>query len=365
MKILFLFLASLTVLGQKKTEEYKFLVGNYSKKGAEGIYYCKYNPNTNTAKIVSHSPAIEDPSFLAISNNQKNVYSVSETDGGSAVALDFDIVKGDFKVKNLVKSGGAHPCHIVLDKTGKWAFTANYSGGSVGVLPIKNDGTLGEAVQSIQHYGSGPNKSRQEKPHVHSVNISPDNKQLFVVDLGIDEIKAYDFNATTGNLKEAYSIKLSSGSGPRHFTFHPTLPYAYVIQELTGKVTTFSYLSGKLEILEEVSTLPSNFTGKNACADIHISPDGKYLYGSNRFFDKIVMFQIDQKSGLLTQVNQTDVAGKTPRNFGITPDGKYLFVANQDSDNIVIFKRDVQTGLLTNMGRDINISMPVCIKFLK
>lgn len=365
MKILLLFLVSLTVLGQKKTEEYRFLVGNYSKKGAKGIYYCKYNPNNNTAKIVSNSPAIEDPSFLAISKNQKNVYSVSETDGGSAVALDFDIENGEFKIKNLVKSGGAHPCHIVLDKTGKWAFTANYSGGSVGVLPIKIDGTLGEPVQSVQHYGSGPNKSRQEKPHVHSVNISPDNKHLFVVDLGIDEVKAYDFNEKIGKLKEAYSIKLSPGSGPRHFTFHPTLPYAYVIQELTGKVTTFSYLSSKLEILEEVSTLPSNFTGKNSCADIHISPDGKFLYGSNRFFDKIVLFKIDQNTGFLTQVNQTDVAGKTPRNFGITPDGKYLFVANQDSDNVVIFKRDVKTGLLTQMEREINISMPVCIKFLK
>ena len=361
------FMLALLCIGQlwaQKSNSYKILVGTYTQKTSEGVYYVSIDKETLSPTLISHSDKIDNPSFLDISKDKKHVYTVCETDGGSVQVLNFNQVTGQFKHSNIVNSGGAHPCHIALDKTGKWIFTGNYTGGSLGVLPVKADGTLGEPKQIIQHYGTGPNKDRQEKPHVHSVNISPDNKNLFVADLGIDEVVNYTFDAKIGKLKEAQRIKLTAGSGPRHFTFHPNLPYAYVIQELTGIVTLFSYKNGLLKTLEEFSTLPEGSKVNNACADIHISPDGKFLYGSNRFYDTIVTFAINPKTGKLKQLSQTTVGGKVPRNFAISPDGKYVFVANQNTDNIVIFERNATTGLLKNTEKEINISMPVCIKFL-
>jgi 6-phosphogluconolactonase len=369
MKKQFIFLAiicSFQVFSQKKinNDSYRILVGTYTKKTSEGVYYVSIDKKTLDSKIISHSDKIEDPSFLDISKDHKNVYAVSETDGGSVQAMNFDETSGKFTHTTHVNSGGAHPCFVTLDKTGKWLFTGNYTGGSLGVIKVKSDGTLEQPHQKIQHFGSGPNKERQEKPHVHSVNISPDNKHLFVADLGTDVVVNYSFDPIIGKLKEVQRINLSAGSGPRHFTFHPTLPFAYVIQELTGKVTLFSYKNGFLKVIEEVSTLPEGFTGNNSCADIHISPDGKFLYGSNRFFDTLVTFSIDSKTGKLKQISQTPVEGKVPRNFGITPDGRYVFVANQATDNISIFERNAKTGELKFTGKEIKISMPVCVKFL-
>ena len=350
---------------KKKGETYKFLVGDYSKKGAEGVYFCEFNPTEKSTKIISHSPELEDPSFLAISADQKHVYAICETKGGSVKSFGFDEKTGSFTFKNMVSSGGAHPCYITLDKTGKWAFTGNYTGGSLAVLPVKADGSLEEPSQIIQHVGSGPNKSRQEKPHVHSVNISPDNKNLYVADLGTDIVTNYAFDEATGKLSKVQEISVKAGSGPRHVAFHPNLPLMYVIQEMAGIITQFSVKDGMLTKVEEVSTLPKDFKGENSCADIHFSPDGKFLYGSNRFYDMIVTFAVDEQTGKLTQLSQTSVKGKVPRNFGITPDGKYLLVANQETDNIVIFERDAKTGALKDLNLELEISMPVCIKFLK
>lgn len=365
-----IFLLLLTMLGCKtgKLSEsgkktYDFLIGTYTQKGSKGIYYAKYEPATGTVKIVNHSDAIENPSFLDFDRGQKNIYAVSETDGGSVEAWNFDKASGIFQKLNSKPSGGAHPCHISLDATGKWAFAGNYTGGTIGLLPINNDGSLGEPMQVIQHYGNGLNTARQEKPHVHSVNISPDNRNLFVADLGTDEVVNYSFDDKIGHLTEIQRVKLSAGSGPRHFVFHPTLSYAYVIQELTGKVTQFLYENGKITPMDEVSTLPPDFSGNNSCADIHFSPDGKFLYGSNRFYDTIVRFSVNQSNGKLTQIDQTSVKGKVPRNFGITHDGKYMMVANQNTDNIVIFK--LENGKMTETGHELSVSMPVCVKFLK
>lgn len=361
--LVFLILITATthlVLGQK----YDFLIGTYTKKTSEGIYFASFDVASNSIKLISHSDKIHDPSYVSLTNDEKMVYSVSESDGGAAVALSFDRKTGKFTTINTVSSGGIHPCHIELDKTQNWAFIANYTGGSLSVLPIKTDRSLEKPIQTIQHYGNGPNKSRQEKPHVHSVNISPDNKNLFVADLGVDKLFNYKFNEKTGSLSLQQELKVTGGSGPRHFTFHPNGKFAYLIQELTGSVSVYECTKGNLRFIEEVSTLPINFEGKNASADIHISPNGKYLYGSNRFYDTIVCFKIDSKSGKLKQVSQTRVNGKTPRNFAITKDGNYLFAANQDSDNIVVFKIDKKSGSLTPTGCVATVSMPVCIKFL-
>jgi 6-phosphogluconolactonase len=257
----------------------------------------------------------------------------------------------------------------------------NYTGGNLSVLPINADGSLSAATQTINHEGSGPNKSRQEKPHVHSVNISPNNKDIFVPDLGIDKIVGYSLDAESGKLSPSNTTftKVEDGSGPRHFTIHPNGKFAYVIQELASTVTGFNYINGQLKPFQTISTLANDYKekDKNFCADIHISSDGKFLYGSNRFvdagnkngvfatnnvIDTIVIYSIDQKTGKLTYIENEPVLGKVPRNFMITPNGKFLLVANQETDNVVIFKRNSKTGKLTLTGKEIKVPVPVCLQ---
>lgn len=339
------------------------IVGTYTKKDSEGIYTFTFDENTGDFVPVDTVSGGSDPSFLDVAPNKKFVYAVNETNGGSVEAFSF--ADGKMASLNIVSSGGAHPCHIEIDKSGKWAVVGNYTGGNLAILPIGENGLLSEPTQVIQHSGSGLNKERQEKPHVHSVNISPSNKDVFVPDLGIDKVMAYRLNAETGELVEGNHQAVSAGSGPRHFTFHPNGKFAYVIQELTNTVTVFNYTDSKLTEIEEVSTLPEGFDGKSNCADIHISPDGKFLYGSNRFSDTIVSYKIDEATGKLTILGQTPVEGKTPRNFTISPTGKWVLVANQDSDNIVIFSRNTETGAIAPTGNEIKVSMPVCLKWVK
>lgn len=339
------------------------IVGTYTKKGSEGIYTFVFDEATGEFTAVDTIASGADPSFFDVAPNKQFVYAVNETNGGSVEAFSF--ADGRMTSLNIVSSGGAHPCHVEIDKTGKWVIVGNYTGGSLAMLPINENGTLSEPTQVIQHTGSGPNKDRQEKPHVHSVNISPNNKDVFVPDLGIDKVMAYRLNAEAGELTAGNHQAVSAGSGPRHFAFHPNGKFAYVIQELTNTVTAFNYEDGKLTEIEEVTTLPENFDGKSNCADIHISADGKFLYGSNRFSDTIVNYKIDEATGKLNLLGQTSVEGKTPRNFTISPTGKWVLVANQDSDNIVIFSRNTETGAIAPTGKEIKVSMPVCLKWVK
>jgi 6-phosphogluconolactonase len=284
---------------------------------------------------------------------------------GKVRAFSFD-KKGKLNFINEEPSVGDNPCYIITDKTGKWVIVANYTSGTLAVLPIKNDGSLGEAVSSFQHSGHGPNAQRQEGPHVHSTVLSPDNKFLFVQDLGIDKIIEYSFNDKTGTIAPKDSVKLKDGSGPRHFVFHPNGKWAYVVQELSGDVTAFNYQKGQLKIMETVSALPVNFNKFFTSADIHISRDGKFLYASTRDSANIItVFRIDQKTGRLSVAGYQTVLGKTPRNFNFDPSGDYLFAANQNSDNIVIFKVNHQTGLLSDTGNRIDVGSPVCIKWIE
>lgn len=343
-------------------EELTLLVGTYTGRESEGIYMYKFNPVTGESRLIHETKGLDNPSFLALSQDKKNVYAVSETEGGSVVSLAL----GDSTLTeiNMVSSGGVHPCHIATDKSGKWVLVGNYSSGSLAVLPILENGSVGEPIQKITHKGSGPNKDRQDVPHVHSVNISPNNIDVFVPDLGIDKVMAYKLDGATGELTEGKSMTVSAGSGPRHFTFHPNGKFAYVLQELTGAVTVFNYSENGLETIEEVSTLPEEFEGRNSSADIHISPDGKFLYASNRFVDTIAIFAIDEETGKLTAVSHHSTMGKVPRNFAISPDGKFVLVANQESDNIVIFDRDEVTGKISPTDMEIEVSMPVCLLFV-
>jgi 6-phosphogluconolactonase len=234
------------------------------------------------------------------------------------------------------------------------------------VLPVKTDGSVGAPVTTIQHEGSGVNKERQSQPHVHCTVLSNDNKFLFVPDLGIDKVMIYAFDVATGKLTPAKQpfAKSLDGSGPRHFIFHPNNKYAYLIEELSGTVETFQYNNGSLKNIQRISTMPAGDTSFAGSADIHISPDGKFLYASNRSnSNTIAIYKVGQ-DGKLALVGHQSTLGKTPRNFNFDPTGNFLLVANQGTDDIVIFKRNKTTGLLTDTGKRIEVGKPVCLKWI-
>lgn len=351
---------------QSFAQNYLMYVGTFTTKISEGIYIYNFNADTGDLTLKHVVKHANSPGFLAISPNQENLYATSKIVGGAVHAYSIDQNSGNLTFLNVQPSGGENPCHVVVDQTGKWVIVGNYTAGTLSVLPIQTDGILGKPIQTIVHEGKSINPERQEKPHVHSINIAPNNKDVFVPDLGMDKIMTYQLDIATGFLTAAQVpfTTVKAGSGPRHFTFHPNRKFAYIVQEMGGLVTGFNYSSGKLIQFQEVSTLPVGYTGNNSSADIHISDDGKFLYASNRMHESIAVFEINRKNGMLKLIQNQDVKGKTPRNFSIDPTGKYLLVANQDSDNITIFNRNSKTGKLTFTGKEFNVSMPVCLKFL-
>ncbi len=350
-------------------EEFNLLVGTYTKPGkSEGIYVYKFNSKTGEFSSRSQASGIKNPSFLTVSKDKKYVYSVSEVgDGeGGVSSFSFDAATGKLEFLNSASSGGDGPCYVSVDDSNKFVFVGNYSGGSLAAVPVNADGSLGSDIQSIQHEGSSILKN-QNKPHVHATVLSPDNKHLYVPDLGTDKITIYSVDlAKSAPLTPADPafVSVDAGNGPRHFTFHPNGKFAYVIQEMTGNVEMFDYKNGELHPKQSV-TLPSQgHEGRIDAADIHISPDGKFLYGSLRGdIDEVVIYAIDKK-GELTYAGRQSTLGKNPRNFAIDPTGNFLLVGNGQSDEIVIFKRNKKTGLLTPTGKRIHVGSPVCLKFV-
>ena len=358
---------------QKNSNEHYLLVGTYTQGKSEGLYTYKFNSVTGDFSYVSVAKNCKNPSYLAVSPNEKYVYAVNETNsknsfGGHVTAFSFNRQNGILSEVNKQSSGGNDPCYITVDKSGKWVVIANYSSGTVSVLPIKKDGSLDSAVTVIQHEGTGVNSDRQEGPHAHSTVLSRDNDYLFAQDLGIDKIMIYAFNNKTGQLTPAPTpyVEVEPGAGPRHFDFHPNNKYAYLIEELTGSISVYNYQGhGQLALIQNISALPPDYTGPVGSADIHVSPDGKFLYASNRGeSNTIAILKINQQTGMLTLVGHQSTLGKTPRNFNFDPSGNFLLAANQNSDDVVIFKRDKQTGLLTDTGKKIEVGNPVCIKWI-
>lgn len=370
MKSLFIATLLTTLTQPVFAQDYYLIAGTYNSPKSEGIYVFNFNSADGIVKKINQVKT-SNPSFVTISPDEKFVYSVEETGnnniGGSIAAFAFNKQTGALTLINQQASGGDHPCYIAIDKTGKWIFAGNYTSGSIAVLPILENGGLGAATSTVQHTGSGANKDRQKGPHVHCTVISPDNKWLFVPDLGIDKVMIYAFDARTGKLtaaKEPYA-ESAPGAGPRHFTFHPNNKFAYLVEELSGTVVTFGYKKGKLKQLQRLSSMPDGDTSFAGSADIHVSPDGKFLYASNRSnSNTIAIYRIEEKKGVLTLITHQSVLGKTPRNFNFDPTGKFLLAANQNSDEIVIFKRDIETGLLTDTGNRVSIGKPVCIKWI-
>jgi 6-phosphogluconolactonase len=363
-------IALITVLSAASQENY-LITGTYTGGKSEGIYVYTFNSSDGSYKEISHAHT-SNPSYVAISPNQKFVYAVLENagsngKGGEISAFSFDKTSGQLTYINQQPTGGDHPCYVAVDKTGKWVAAGNYSSGSLSILPVNADGSLGATTTHIEHEGSGINKQRQASPHVHCTYFSADNRYLFVPDLGIDKVMIYAFNAKTGKLtpaKQAFAPS-EDGAGPRHITFSPDNKYAYLIEELSGTVVTYQYKNGSLKRIQRISTMVANDTSFAGSADIHVSADGKFLYASNRStVNNIAIYKINAKDGKLTLVGHQSTLGDGPRNFNFDPSGNFLLVGNQNSDQIVIFQRDKTTGLLTDTGSRIAVGKPVCLKWI-
>ena len=333
-------LSALSFTGMTQSNPLQYLItGTYTGGKSEGIYVFEFNSNNGSYREVSHVKT-SNPSFLAVSPDEKFVYAVNENgnndNGGEVSAFSFDKKTGRLAAINKQLSGGDAPCYIQTDKTGRWVVAGNYSSGTLSVLPVSASGELGNATTTIQHKGSGVNKERQEKPHVHCTIFSQDDKWLFVPDLGIDKVMIYAFDSKTGKLKPAPQpyVKIKDGGGPRHLTFHPNNQYAYLMEEMGGAVDVFQYSNGKLKPIQHIASVQANDTGFIGSADIHVSADGKFLYASNRGgFNTIAIYKIDQQNGTLTFIGHQSSLGEIPRNFTIDPSGNYLLAANQESDN--------------------------------
>jgi len=345
--------------------------GTYTggQNSGKGIYRSVLDLETGELSDPVLVAEARNPSFLEIHPNGKFLYAVSESAGADSVsAFAIDTATGDLKLLNERSSGGAGPCHVSIDHAGKNLLVANYGSGSASAIPIKPDGTLAEPAGFVQHEGSSVNPNRQKEPHAHSINVSPDDRFAFVPDLGIDKIMIYRLDVEKGTIAASSPafVKTKPGAGPRHFAFHPSGKFAYVINELDCTVTGFAYdaASGTLTEIQTVTTLPQGFDGSNTCAEVQVHPSGRFLYGSNRGHDSIVVYRVDLARGTLTFIEHETADIKTPRNFNIEPTGKFCLVANQGSDSIVVFRIDPETGALEPTGHKIAVPKPVCIRFL-
>ena len=350
--------------------------GTYTGEKSKGIYVSRLNPATGALTEPELAAETANPSYLAVHPGSRFLYAANEVgtfngqNSGSVSAFAIDRGSGKLTALNQEASGGGGPAHLVTDKRGRNVLVANYGGGSVAVLPIRADGTLAKASAFVQHTGSSVDPKRQKEPHAHSINVDPADRFAYAADLGIDRVLIYKFDPAKGSLvaNDPPSAAVRPGAGPRHFAIHPKGRFAYVINEMALTITAFNRdeKRGGLTEIETVSTLPPNQSAQTgySTADVQAHPSGRFLYGSNRGHDTIVVFAIDQKTGKLTLVEHESTQGSTPRAFGIDPSGRYLLAANQRSDSVVAFRIDEKTGALTPTGHTVKVGSPVCVKFV-
>jgi 6-phosphogluconolactonase len=314
--------------------------------------------------------ASENPSFLALSPDDRFLYAVNEADPAEVTAFSIDAKTGDLTLLNKVPAGGSAPCHVVVDGSGKHVLIATYGGGNVSSFPIGEDGSLGTATAFVQHKRTPADESG---PNAHSINLSADNRFAFVVDLGLNKVFIYHFDAAKGTLvpHEQPSVSLKPGAGPRHFAFHPDGQYAYVINEKDSTMTAFAYNAehGTLREIQTQTTLPAGVE-QSWTAEVQVEPSGRFVYGSNRGHasipvDSIAVFAVAPDKGTLTLVEHEPTQGKFPRGFGIDPTGQFLVVGNEQSDTIVVLRINQKTGGLEPTGHVLSVPKPVCVKFLE
>ncbi len=347
------------------------LVGTYDSPKSNGIYVFNFNETDGTAKQTGHVKT-SNPSYLTVSPDKKFVFAVNENtnkggNGGQITSFLFDKKLHTLSKINAQSSEGNHPCYVTIDKTARWIVAGNYSSGNAALLEINKNGFLSKAKQVIQYEGKGLDTLRQQSPHVHATVFSKNNKRLYITDLGTDKIMCYNFDAKQGKItpSEIPFIKVEDGAGPRHLVLSANEKYMYLLTELKGVIVAFEKDKNSWKKIQEVTSVPLDFTGITGSADIHISTDGNFLYSSNRGESNTVgIFKINKITGELLLLGHQRTLGIAPRNFNFDPSGKYLLVANQNSDEIVVFKRDIATGFLTDTGNRISVGKPVCLKWL-
>ncbi len=357
---------------EEETATMDVYFGTYTQRDSQGIYKCTFDPKSGAITAPELVAETLDPSFLALHPTRPLLYAVNETSdyqgqaSGAVTAFTIKEQSGALSELNQQASHGGAPCHLVVDHTGRNVLVANYSGGSVAVLPINDDGSLADASCVIQHTGSSVNASRQEAPHAHSINLDSTGEVAFAADLGLDKILVYRFDPQTGTLTphQPPSTSVPPGSGPRHFAMHPSEKFAYTNHEITSEVRAFRYHppTAVLYGFQTLSTIPESVPG-NSTAEIQVHPSGRFVYCSNRGHDSIAVYSVNEETGELTFVEAESTHGQTPRNFGIDPSGQFLIAANQSTDNVVVLKIDPDTGALSTTGHSARVPMAVCVKF--
>ncbi len=347
--------------------KYHLLIGTYTSPGkSEGVYV--YDFDTRDASTNYKSKVVlGSPSYFAVTNDRKFVYTVGEDPNRYINALSFDTRTGELKLLNRVPSGSGGPTHISVDAKSRYVFVSNYGGGTLTAIPINADGSLGSDIQDMKHEGRS---IARDKPFVHSAVVSPDNKYVITADLGTDKMNIYAFDASkrpnplTPTAQDF--VSLAPGAGPRHSTFHPNKKFYYAVTELDGTVNAFKYKKGKIDLIQTIKMADASYTGKPDGADVHVSADGKFLYANTRnVLNEIAIYSIDKKSGKLTVIGRQPIGGKSCRTFDIDPSGNWMLVTSQGTNEIIFFKRDQETGLLTPTGQKIQHDRPSLVKFVK
>jgi 6-phosphogluconolactonase len=356
------------------TEPIRFGTGKILEGKGKGIYVYRLDGSSGAVELCSLAEGVPNPSYLAFDSSYRFLYAVNElkefegAPTGAVSAFSLDPGSGELTFLNMKPSHGADPCHLTVDKTGNYVLVANFMSGSVCVLPIREDGSLGDATDVVQHQGSSVDPVRQTGPHAHAVTLDDTGRYAFVPDLGLDKLMIYTFDANRGKLEPNHEawVEVSPGSGPRQLVMHPQGRYAYLINELDSTMTAFRYEgdTGTLREIQTLSTLPKDFNGASTCAEVQISRSGRFLYGSNRGHDSIVIYAVDQLDGTLTYVGHESTQGKTPRSFTVAPAGDFLLAANQDTHNVVIFRLDPASGELMPTSHSVDVPTPVCVKVI-
>jgi 6-phosphogluconolactonase len=355
---------------QAQSGPLQLYVGTYNDGASAGIHLCELDLKNGVLQYREGFMAGANPSFLAIHPAGKYLYTVNELSMfqdkpvGGVSAFAIEAVTGKLTLLNQRLSHGVHPCHIITDRQGRYVMVANYSSGTCAIYPIQAHGQLGEAGQIIEHQGAGQDVKRQAGPHAHAITMDPANRFALACDLGIDRVVVYRLDPEHGTLLHHGEAILHAGAGPRHLAFDPRGRWVYVINELDSTLTVFAYhaVAGTLKMVQTLTTLPRDYHGVNSCAEVATHPNGKFVYGSNRGHDSIVVYAADENTGHLTMQTHVSTQGKEPRSFAIDPTGGFLLAANQNSNTVVLFRIDPRHGALSLLHR-LEISQPVCVMF--
>lgn len=362
----------MTTMPKLKAQEYWVFCGTYTRGESRGIYVGRFDASSGALSALTLAAETRNPSFLAVHPRQPWLYAVGELTEfsgqrtGAVGAFRIDPQTGALEQINQQPSGGAGPCHVCVDPSGRFVLVANYGGGSVAVLPIGEDGGLQPPSCVIQQQGRSVHPTRQTAPHAHQIGFNPTGTLVLVPDLGLDQVLLFDWNGSNGSLspRRPPFLPVPAGSGPRHFAFHPKGSALYVLNELSATVSVFTCERGVPTVLVwTVSALPVGFSGQNTAAEIAVHPSGRFVYTSNRGHDSIACFGVSEDGKRLELKGHVPTGGKTPRFIGLDPTGRYLLAANQDSHNVVVFRIDETTGGLLPTGREVSVASPVCLVF--